>query len=131
MALSVSKYCSVIVFWSIGLGDREDLLQRRGEAFGPQQLRLPLALGAQDVGLLLALGLEDGGLLLALGHVDGRLARAGRFGHDRAAHALGRHLAVHRLLDLARRDDLADLDVGHLDAPALGDLVQLGAQQLR
>ena len=33
-------------------------------------------------------------------------------------------------LDLAWRHDLADLDAGHLHAPALGDLVQLGAQHL-
>ena len=52
------------------------------------------------------------------------------FGHHRAADALGRHLAVHRFLHLAGRDDLADFDVGHLHAPALGDLVQPGAQHV-
>src|SRR6266545_132910 len=69
-------------------------------------------------------------LLLALGDGDGRLLGAGRLGDDRAAGPLGRHLPGHRLLDLWRRDDLADLDVGDLDSPALGDVVELGAEGL-
>jgi len=32
--------------------------------------------------------------------------------------------------DVARRGDLADLDRGHFAAPALGDLVELDAQDL-
>ena len=41
-----------------------------------------------------------------------------------------RELPVHRVLDVARRRDLADLDRRHLAAPALGHLVELGAQDL-
>ena len=48
----------------------------------------------------------------------------------RAPVALGAHLAVHRVLDVARRHDLADLDARDLHAPALGHLVELGAQDV-
>ena len=77
-----------------------------------------------------ALGAQDGGLLLALGDVDVRLPRALRLGDDGAPVALGREHPVHRVLDVARRDDLADLDRRDLAAPALGLLVELGAQDL-
>src|SRR5262249_12674460 len=43
--------------------------------------------------------------------------------------ALGGHLARHRLLDLARRRDLTNLDRRDLDAPAIGHLIELAAQR--
>ena len=96
-----------------------DPLQRHAEALGPQDRRLALALG-----------LEDLGLLLALGHVDRRLPGALGLGDHRAPGPLGGQLPVHRVLDVARRGDLADLDRRDLAAPAFGDLVQLGPQDL-
>src|SRR5919109_2708270 len=81
-------------------------------------------LGAQDRGLPVALGGEDGGLLLALGDRDRRPLGAGGLGDHRPAGPLGRHLPGHRVLHLRRRGDLADLDVGDLDPPALGDVVE-------
>ena len=98
---------------------REDPLQRLAEA-----------LGAEDRGLPLALGLEDLGLLLALGDVDRGLPGALGLGDHGASGPLGRQLPVHRVLDVARRRDLADLDRRDLAAPALGDLVQLDPQDL-
>src|SRR3712207_6077851 len=55
-----------------------------GLALRPEDRRLALALGAQDGRALVALGGQDGG----------------------AAGALGLHLLLHRLLDVARGDDL-------------------------
>ena len=118
-ALSASRYWSAIVFSSMPFAALKIVSSALAEALGAQDLRLPIALGAKDVRLL-----------VALGHVDRRLARALRLGDDRASVALGRHLAVHRLLDVARRHDLADLDVRDLHAPALGHLVELGAQDV-
>src|SRR6266536_3129786 len=86
------------------LGDLEDLPQRQREALRAQDRRLAVALCRQDRGPLLALRHGDGGLLGARG-----------LGDHGAAGPLGRHLAGHGLLDLRRRDDLADLDVGDLD----------------
>ena len=128
MDLSVSKYCRVMVFWSMPLAVSKIFSRARAKpsARSCWAWRSPSA--AENCGLFLAFGPQDGRLLLAVGHVDGGFARTGGFGHHRAADALGRHLAVHRLLHFARRDDLADLHVGHLDAPALGDFVQAGAQ---
>ena len=51
-------------------------------------------------------------------------------GDDGAPGALRGQLPVHRVLDVARRRDLADLDRRDLAAPALGDLVELGPQDL-
>src|SRR5205807_6388298 len=87
-------------------------------------------LGPQDRGLAVALGLEDLGLLLALGHIDRRLPGALRLDDDRASRPLGGELPVHRVLDVARRHDLADLDGRDLAAPALRDLVHLGPEDL-
>ena len=98
-ALSASRYCSAIVFWSIPRAAWKIRVQRLAEA-----------LRAKDRRLALALRLEDLGLLLALGDVDRGLAGALGFGDDRAPCALGREHPVHRVLDVARRDDLADLD---------------------
>ena len=97
----------------------EDARQRLAEALGPEDRRLALALGLEDLGLLLALGDVDRGLPGAL-----------RFGDDRAPGALGGQHPVHRIEDVARRRDLADLDAGDLAAPVLGDLVELRAQDL-
>src|SRR6266540_119963 len=69
----------------------------------------------------------------ALGHLEDLAQRQREaFGAQdrRLAVPLGRHLPGHRLLDLWRRDDLADLDVGDLDSPAFGDVVELGAEGL-
>ncbi len=74
--------------------------------------------------------MQDLGLLGALGDVDRRLTRALGLGDDGAPCPLGGQLAVHRVLDVARRGDLADLDGRDLAAPALGDLVELDAQDL-
>jgi hypothetical protein len=101
------------------LGGREDLLERLGEALGPE-----------DGGLPIALGLEDLGLLGALGDVDGRLPGALGLGDDGAPRPLGGELPVHRVLDVAGRHDLADLDRRDLAAPALGDLVELDPEEL-
>ena len=81
--------------------------------------RLSSALGAQDVGLLLALGYVDVGLAGALGLRD----------HCAPVALCGQH-PVHRFLDVAGRDDLADLDRCYLAAPALGLLVELRAENL-
>ena len=118
-ALSASRYWSAIVFSSTPRRRLEDLRQRLAEALGPQDRRLALALG-----------LEDLGLLLALGDVDRRLPVALGLGDDRAPRPLGGELPVHRVLDVARRRDLADLDRRDLAAPALGDLVELDPQDL-
>ena len=105
------------------------LVDPRRRVEDPRQ-RLAEALGPQDGRLALALGLEDLGLLLALGDVDRRLAGALRLGDDRAPGPLGGEHPVHRVQDVARRGDLADLDARDLAAPALGDLVELRAQDL-
>ena len=111
-------------------GGIEDALEGVGETFGAQHGGLLVAFGLKDLGLAAALGLKDGGLFLALGHGDVGLARALSFQDDGAAHALGRHLAVHRILDLARWINLADFDVRDLDAPALGLRIQFDADGL-
>ena len=100
-----------------GLRDLEDLREREREALGAEDRRLPVALGRQDLGLLVALGDRDGRLLCALG-----------LGDDGAPRPLGRHLPGHRVLDVRRRRDLAQLDVRDLHAPALGHLVELRLQ---
>ena len=100
-------------------GRRVDPLERQGEA-----------LGAQDRGLAVALGAQDLGLLGALGDVDRRLSAALRLGDHGASRPFGRELPVHRVLDVAWRGDLADLDGRHLAAPPLGHLVELDPQGL-
>jgi hypothetical protein len=47
-----------------------------------------------------------------------------------ASEALGGHLAVHGVLNVARRLHLANLHLCNLDAPTLGNLIQLLAQLL-
>ena len=94
------------------------------QALRPQDRCLLVALRLQYLRLPGALRLQHRGLLLALRHGDRGLARALRLGDRRAPDALRRHLAVHRLLDVAGRLHFPDLDLRHLDAPALGDLVE-------
>src|SRR5204863_149119 len=65
-----------------------------------------------------------------LGPEDGSGAVTFRLGDERPPGPLGRHLPGHGLLHRGRRDDLPDLHVRHLDAPALGDLVELDPQHL-
>src|SRR5439155_1211002 len=55
-------------------------------------------------------------------------ARAGILAGYGAAIPFRRHLAIHRILDLTRRDDLANLDGGNLYAPTLRHFVQLRAE---
>ena len=114
ICFSASRYCRLIVFASTRLRDLEDLLERQGEALGAQDRRLAVALGAEDRRLLVPSATVIGGLLRALG-----------LGDDGPPGPLGGHLPGHRLLHGRRRDDLADLDVRDLHAPALGDLVEL------
>ena len=66
---------------------------------------------------------------VALGEGDGRLLLALGLGDGRPPGPLGGHLAGHRLEHAGRRVDLADLDVGHLHTPALGDLVEPDPQR--
>src|SRR5262245_3962086 len=98
---------------------REDLLQRLREA-----------LGAKDCRLAVAFGLQDLRLLRALGHVDRGLARALRLGDHGSPRPLRGRRPGPRLLDVAGRGDLTDLDGGHLAAPALRDLVELDPERL-
>ena len=118
-ALSASRYCSVIVRSSTPLAAPKIRSSAWLKPSASQDRRLARALGAQDRGLL-----------LALGDVDVGLPRALRLGDHGAPVALGGEHPVHRVLDVARRDDLADLDRRDLAAPALGLLVELGAQDL-
>src|SRR3972149_6080939 len=73
---------------------------------------------------------QDRGLLLSLSHIDRGFTCTCRPRHLRPPNAFRRHLAVHRVLDLARRDDLPDLDIRHLDPPSLSDFVELCPQNL-
>ncbi len=104
--------------------------QGLAESLGVEDLRLARPLGTEDRRLALALGGQDRRLLGALGDVDLGLPAALRLGDHGAACPLRGELPVHRILDVAGRRDLADLDGRHLAAPSLGDLVELGAQDL-
>src|SRR5213594_621660 len=86
--------------------------------------------GAEDRGLASTFGLEDRRLLRAVGDENGRGLLAFGLGDHRASRALGGQLAVHRLLHVTRRRELLDLDVRHLHAPAMGDLVELHPEVL-
>ena len=68
-------------------------------------------------------------MFCAFGAIDGGFLIAQGFRHQGAADAFGGHLAVHGILHVARRDDLADFHVGHFNAPALGHFVEAGAEQ--
>src|SRR5205823_1038837 len=102
------------------------LLRRRKD--GLQGLGVALSL--QDLALAFALRTQDLRLLFSFGDGDRRLPFTLSFGHRGTPRTLGRHLAVHGLLNLTRWQDLADLHRGYLDTPALCDLVQLAAQVL-
>ena len=56
-------------------------------------------------------------MLLALGLEDRGLTHAFRFQDHRALLALGLHLPGHRVDDVLRRADVAQLDAGDLHAP--------------
>src|SRR5258706_6054697 len=89
---------------------------------------LRIAFSAQDGCLARALPFENRSLLLTLGDPHGGVTLAISLDDDGTAATLGGHLPGHRCLDLLRGGDLANLHRRHLDAPALGDLVELAAQ---
>ncbi len=79
--------------------------------------------------MLGSLRVEDRCLLGALRIRDGCLPRAFRLDDRGATCTLGGHLAAHGVLDVARRQDLANLDCVYLDAPSIGDIVEAGLHE--
>ena len=78
--------------------------------------RLGVAFRFQYRALLFTLGAQDRRLFFTLRHRDARLTFAVRFGDIGAPRALRRHLSIHRILHIARRFDLPNLDGSHFDA---------------
>ena len=117
--MNVSRYCSAIVFWSIC----EAAEKMRSSARENPSARRMAACRSPSARRISA-------CLVALGDVDRGLSAALGLGDDRAPRPFGGELPIHRVLDVARRGDLADLDGRDLAAPALGHLVELDPQDL-
>ena len=128
MSFSVSE---VLQAHRAGVGLHRGLvnaLHAQAEPFGAEDRGLALTLRFQNGRLLGALGAEHRRLTLALGEVDLRVALSLRLGDGGAARALGGELPVHRVLHVARRLHLLDLDAGDLHPPVGRHLVEFHLQ---
>ena len=112
------------------LGGGVDRVERVGVALRLQNLRFAVTFGAQDLSLFLTFGLKHRCLTLTLGDVDLRVARTLGLRDLGAARPFCGHLPGHCLGDRGWRLNLADLHRRHLDAPAVGDLIELDLHQV-
>ena len=115
---SASRSASAFAFCTSAMASASPCASRIFCSLTPSARRMAdcfFRLGAQDGGLLFTLGHQDLAALFALGAQDGF-----------AAFALRLHLLFHRVLDLARRQDVLELDPVDLDAPFVGRLIQDG-----
>ena len=87
-------------------------------------LLLADTLCTQDRGFFLRFRAQNRGLLFTLGHKDLAVFFALCTQDGFAAFALGLHLFFHRVLDLARRQDIFQLDPVDLDPPFVGCDIQ-------